>query len=308
MALATRHLPLVERTTPVRRSTNDPRAKHRYDGSDLSPVLNLPPELQIMIFESICTPFHPPHAPIGYILDPLVTQSFRDQLDIFQAQLRYLYSLGASEGLQRIEENWRRDWELCMRDMVEKDKAFWRGRSIGFSRGVRGYRGANKYVCVDIYQSAKSFCDTRWEVKSVVMSLGQDGEKRAEVSHCGYRAILDETQFKRITLISLVEALRFDLMFHAMDQNRSPNDKKARDWTREVMHKAAQYRFRFLQMLRINAPMGWNKKLGNLVHKEGFLLGQGVNLDHHLDDDSADGLHHDFHDNLSLQEALLWEV
>lgn len=102
-----------------------------------------------------------------------------------------------------------------------------------------------------------------------------------------------------------VEDLRSDLMFHAMDQNRSPN---ADDWTLEVMHKAARYMAHSMKMLRINASMGWNKKLGNLVHKEGWLWNQGVYLEDHLDDDSADSLDHDFHDDLNLQKALRWEV
>lgn len=92
-------------------------------------------------------------------LNPFSTQHFRDQRDIFQAQLRYLHSLGTSEGLQQIEEDWRRDWESCMNGMIELDKAYRKGKKLVSSSG-------ETYALDNIYEAVELICDTRWETKA----------------------------------------------------------------------------------------------------------------------------------------------
>lgn len=90
----------------------------------------LPLELCQQICEYTITPFKEPEAPLGYIVDPLVSQNFRTQRDRFRKELRCLQRLGdhvlSRRELDQIEKKWRRAWETSMARMIAEDTEEWR--------------------------------------------------------------------------------------------------------------------------------------------------------------------------------------
>lgn len=108
--------------------------KHHVVPAEMQPNLlthfmALPLELLQHIIDLTITPFRPPETPLGYIVDPMVEEDFRNQRNKFQKQIQHFRDLGPQVTgygyVEKITKIWRGEWESCMSSMISDDKDEW---------------------------------------------------------------------------------------------------------------------------------------------------------------------------------------
>lgn len=169
---------------------------------------DLPLKIRQTIFSSTITPFRRPKAPLGYVLDPIVQSSFCNQCATFDSEFKRLRQLpsfitGGSKWLKIVERRWREEWLATMRDMIDQDRKFWKGKSVNFY-DVQG----QEVIIDDICTATKQASDSQLvAIFRLIKSLNE---------RAGYEKITKDTA-KRVIMGVALNILRQDAIRHSKD-------------------------------------------------------------------------------------------